>query len=177
MGGSRKRHIVVIGEMGVGKTTVGKLLAAELGLAFLDSDAWIEQKKGQTGREIAAREGVPRLHEIELAAFLEMAKSTQRSVIAPAASVVEDDSAREALSENFTIWLTAPDAVVAERAASDEHRRPIDAAERADLRSRRRPFLEAVNAISLDSGSDTPEETVSRIIERLSQARASSRAG
>jgi shikimate kinase len=62
-------HIVVTGAMGVGKTTVGRLLAAELGLPFLDSDDYLEMEVGDSGAVIAAQEGVAGLHEVELEVF------------------------------------------------------------------------------------------------------------
>ncbi len=49
--------IVLIGFMGAGKTTVGRLLAARLGLPFADTDVIIEQRAGRPIREIFATEG------------------------------------------------------------------------------------------------------------------------
>ncbi|PAF45680.1 shikimate kinase [Helicobacter sp. 11S02629-2] len=49
-----KENIVLIGFMGSGKSTVGKLLASELNYTFLDSDAWIESKLNMSVKEIFA---------------------------------------------------------------------------------------------------------------------------
>lgn len=95
-------HIIVTGAMGVGKTTVGRLLATELGIPFADSDLVIEERMGRTGEMIASRQGVAHLHELELGVFLEMCREDAPTVIAPAASVVDDPSGRGALEANFT---------------------------------------------------------------------------
>ncbi|MGD2060253.1 MAG: shikimate kinase, partial [Acidimicrobiia bacterium] len=65
-------HIVLLGEMGVGKTTVGRALADRLGRTFLDSDEVIESESGLSGAEIADRSGVDVLHQRELEVLAKM---------------------------------------------------------------------------------------------------------
>lgn len=162
------RHIVVTGAMGVGKTTIGRMLAWQLGLPFLDSDEMLEARTGgENASEIATRDGVERLHELELAVFLDMCEVADESVLAPASSVVDHRRGRSALSEQLTVWLTAPDNVIATRQVSGDHRRPIDARARAELRAKRAPHLEAVSAMRVDTGSATPTEVVDEIVARL----------
>jgi shikimate kinase len=57
--------IVLIGFMGAGKTTVGTLLAARLGLPFTDSDQVIEQRAGRSVRQIFAEDGEPAFRALE----------------------------------------------------------------------------------------------------------------
>ena len=57
--------IVLVGFMGAGKTTVGHLLAAELGLPFCDSDHVIERRAGRLIREIFAEDGEPAFRALE----------------------------------------------------------------------------------------------------------------
>lgn len=162
------RHIAVAGAMGVGKTTIGRMLAWELGLPFLDSDEMLEARTGgDNAAEIATRDGVERLHELELEVFLDMCEVADESVLAPASSVVDHPRGRSALSEQITVWLTAADDVIAIRQGSGDHRRPIDARARAELRARRAPHLDAVSAMRVDTGSATPTEVVAEIMERL----------
>lgn len=154
--------------MGVGKTTIGRMLAWELGLLFLDSDEMLEARTGgEKAAEIAARDGVQRLHELELEVFLDMCEVADESVLAPASSVVDHPRGRSALSEQLTVWLTAPDDVIAIRQGAGDHRRLIDARARAELRARRAPHLEAVSVIRVDTGSATPAEVVADIVARL----------
>ena len=167
------RHVIVVGAMGVGKTTIGRLLAARLDLPFLDSDEVIEAMTGGPGSDIADTDGVERLHALELSVFLDMCASDERSVIAPAASVVDHETGREALAANITVWLTAPDHVVAQRQRSGTHRRAIDAETRTALRVRRTPLLDSVSTITLDAGSAAPDELVSELVARLDGAQRS----
>lgn len=146
---------------------MGRLLAEELDLPFLDSDEGLEARTGETGAEIVARAGVWRLHELELDVFLDMCRVGERAVLAPASSVVDHPEGRDAMSQNVTVWLTAPDDVVAVRQGSDGHRRPIDAEERTELRRRRTPHLKAVSSIRVDTASATPPEVVAEIVDRL----------
>lgn len=60
-------HIFLIGFMGVGKSTIGRVLAERLGCAFVDSDEWIEQHAGKTVAEIFAEDGEAHFRELEKA--------------------------------------------------------------------------------------------------------------
>jgi len=61
-------HLVLIGMMGAGKTTVGRRVAALLGRPLLDSDQMIESRTGRTVREIFEAEGEPAFRALETAA-------------------------------------------------------------------------------------------------------------
>jgi shikimate kinase len=166
--GDESTHILVTGAMGAGKTTVGRLLSTALGIPFHDSDETLERRAGETGAEIAERDGVPRLHELELEVFLDLCATMPRSIIAPAASVVDHESGRAAMVANTTIWLTASDDVLAARTSDgDDHRRGVTTAERAALRLRRDPWLERVSSLKVDTSSLSPAETIERILSLL----------
>jgi shikimate kinase len=161
------QHILVAGAMGVGKTTVGGLLGAALGRPFLDSDEVLEQRTGSTGAEIAADEGVDALHERELEVFLDLVTSAEPSVIAPAASVVDTMAGRQAMAEHTTVHLVASEDVIAGRLDHGRHRRPTDARGRADLSSRREPYLREISAVTVDTGEKDPATTVAEILSVL----------
>src|SRR5437762_1566050 len=65
------RHIVLVGLMVTGKTTVGSGLAAALGWPFSDSDAWIERQRGKTVRALADEIGVDEMHALEAGHLLQ----------------------------------------------------------------------------------------------------------
>jgi shikimate kinase len=161
-------HIVVVGEMGVGKTTIGRLLAQALGRPFLDSDEMVETETGVTGAEIAASEGVSALHDRELEVFEAMNRSSSPAVLAPAASVVDRQEGRDLLRKCTTIWLVVPEAVLAERQRRGHHRRAVDDEERTELEKRRDPHLEEIADIEVDTGTAGPQEVVGRVLKTLS---------
>jgi shikimate kinase len=163
-------HIVMLGEMGVGKTTIGRSLADRIGRPFLDSDEIIESESGHSGAEIAELDGVERLHQRELETLASMIESPDPAVIAPASSVVDTDRGRELLGHATNVWLTASNDVVAERQEHGSHRRAVTAEERAELRRRRRPYLERLATIEVDTSGGTPVELAEIIEAALSVA-------
>jgi shikimate kinase len=167
MTSSRARHIVLTGAMGVGKTTVGERLAMALARPFIDSDRVLEERVGMTGAEVAARDGVERLHQIELEVFAESCGSEHASVIAAASSVVDNPEGRRLMTEHTTVLLTAPDDVITERADSGDHRRPVDAGVRASLLGHRAPYLAEVTIFRVDTGSLAPDVVVDRILDLI----------
>lgn len=64
--------LVLVGFMGAGKSTVGRLIAARCGLKFLDSDAFIEARSSRTIADIFAAEGEPYFRELEHQAVAEL---------------------------------------------------------------------------------------------------------
>ena len=101
-------HVVLVGPMGVGKSSVGRGVAEALGRPLRDSDDDLAAERGIRGRELAATEGVDALHAWEAEHLLRSLASAEPSVIAAAASVVDDPRAAAALAEPFVVWLRAP---------------------------------------------------------------------
>lgn len=163
------RHVIIVGEMGVGKTTTGKLLAERLNRPFLDSDVWIEQRTGRDGSAIAVEEGIDRLHEIELEVCLDMCEQPEAAVIAPAASVVDVPRGRAVLEDNLTVWLVADREVTEARLGAGTHRRSYDTGERDRLWESRRPRLERLARVVVDTSEHTPGEVVEVILAGLGE--------
>src|SRR5438046_697618 len=93
------RHIVLVGLMGAGKTTVGRRLAGYLGWPWRDSDLDIEADTGSTVRELREGAGVDAMHALEAAQLLHALAETDPSVISAAASVVDSAVCRRALKK------------------------------------------------------------------------------
>jgi shikimate kinase len=161
-------HIVLIGPMGVGKSTIGPPVAGALGVPFLDSDSTLEALHGRTAAEIAGTDGVPILHAIELEVFREMAATPCSAVIAPAESVVDSPLGRRIVAEAVGIRLVADPAILAERRKRGGHRRPIAADEAANLGRVRAEALASCTTWTIDTGGSL-DRTVESILALLSE--------
>ena len=117
-------HIVLVGLMGSGKTTVGATLAAALGVPHRDSDADIERQYDLTGREIAARDGIDALHAVDARHLREALDQPGTSVISAAASTLDDAGCRAAMRDprHLVVWLDASPAALAARLRPDDPR-------------------------------------------------------
>jgi shikimate kinase len=149
---TRAPHLVLVGPMGAGKSTVGARLARKLGRPLVDSDADLAAA-GHDAATIARTRGVDALHDIERRHLLAALAAPTPSVVAAAASVVEAPAIRAALREAFVALLTASPPTLAARAAGGAHRRDLgdDAvAAGARLAARREPLYRQVADIVVD---------------------------
>ncbi|HRQ36356.1 MAG TPA: shikimate kinase [Chloroflexota bacterium] len=117
-------NIILTGFMGTGKTTVGRLLAAQLGFAFVDTDELIVARDGRAIPTIFAEEGEPYFRELETAVALELAAQSEL-VIATGGRLMLDPVNAEALQRNGRVFcLTAtPDEILAR--VEEDGRRPL----------------------------------------------------
>jgi shikimate kinase len=121
-------HLVFVGMMGVGKTTVARVVADRLGRRLVDSDTIIESRDGRTVREIFAQDGEPTFRALETEVLLEALASPEPLVIAAAGGVVLSEHNRAALKDSGAkvVWLCADPATLVERVRSGGHRPLLD---------------------------------------------------
>ena len=117
-------HIVLVGLMATGKTSIGRPLAAELGRDLTDSDTWIETRTGRTVRELWEDGGEAAYRPLELQHLLEALDATEPLVIAAAAGTILEPEVRSRLAgpTTFTAWLRADPAWLAAKAGAKDHR-------------------------------------------------------
>jgi shikimate kinase len=168
----RVRHVVLVGLMGAGKTTVGRRLAAGLGWPLHDSDADIEAATGLTVRELRDRDGVDAMHDLEAAQLLHALAEPGQSVISAAASVVDAEPCRVALMDPgvAVVWLRGSPAVLAARFASGVHRPAYGTSPEAFLAQqaeRREPAIRALDPIVVDIDEIGPDDAAAQAIEAL----------
>lgn len=159
-------HIVVVGQMGVGKSTLATALAEESGRDHLDSDVTIEERTGGTGREIATSDGVAALHDLELEVLLEHLALEQPAIVSVAASVLDAAAGRRALEEPTVLWLDLPVPELLDRIERGPHRRSITVEALEALDHRRRPHLEHLADLRLDA-SRPPGEILAAAMDFL----------
>lgn len=161
------RHVVLIGMMGVGKTTVGRLLAERLGREFWDNDEGLTQATGLTAAGVEKERGERGLHELENRLLREALQTPEPMVLAAAASVVLDPSV---LAGAVTVWLRLSVRVEEQQiAASGQHHRPLPADARATLErlaAKRASLYARIADVQVDV-ADGPEVTCERVLEAL----------
>ena len=99
---------------GVGKSTIGRLLAGKIGFAFLDLDNLIRDSEGKTHAQIAQERGDQELSRLEESHTLKA--NLEKTVFAPGGSIVYSALAMEKLCrETLVIYLSAPLSVISDR--------------------------------------------------------------
>lgn len=118
------RGVVLVGLMGAGKTTVGRLVAARLGLPFVDLDARIEADAGRPIPEIFAVEGEAAFRDRESAAIRALAGEPPMVVATGGGAPIRDENWTVLRSLGLTVWLDLDPVLAAER-ASRQGGRPL----------------------------------------------------
>lgn len=160
--------MVIVGLMGVGKSTLGKMLAERLHRPYADSDRDIDKLTGMSGRLYCGMHDVKKLHELEAAVTLGALARDKHSVITAAASVVESDVVRLALRRcAFVVRLSIDREELLRRQGSGDHRRPMDENSLDALERRREPLFAEVEDIHLRADRDPAQlvDTVVRFLE------------
>ena len=116
-------RILLVGMMGSGKTTVGRLVAGRLGWRYLDSDAEVERSTGRTVPAIFAADGEVAFRAEESRVLREAAAADGDAVVSVAGGAVLSPSNRELLARSGTVvWLRARPGTLAVRVGSGEGR-------------------------------------------------------
>ena len=166
------RHILLIGMMGSGKTTVGRLLAQHLGWEHVDSDLQIEASTGKTVREIFETLGEAAFRGEEARALKVALSRPEASVISVAGGAVLDEENRRVMmeSEAKIVWLRADLDLLTERVRSGDHR-PLLGNDPAHALSRlyevRRPLYAQLADEIVDVDGMSPAAVVGEIVRDL----------
>src|SRR3954470_19380937 len=118
----QKRNVYLVGPMGAGKSTIGRVLAAELHLSFRDSDRVIEDRTGADIPWIFDMEGEEGFRDRESAVLEELSKSKD-AVIATGGGIILRQQNRDIMkSSGYVCYLTASIEQLVERTARDKKR-------------------------------------------------------
>lgn len=119
-------HLWLIGMMGSGKTTVGRLVAAAVDMDFHDVDLIVQQRRGTSIPELWEREGEDAFRAVEAAAIEELARA-EPAVISTGGGAVLREANRNAMRRSGTVvWLQAPAEVLAGRVTGGAGRPLLD---------------------------------------------------
>ena len=157
-------NIVLIGMPGVGKSTVGVVLAKNMGYSFVDSDLLIQEQEGKLMHEIIEERGLDGFNEVENQ--VNSSIDISRAVIATGGSVVYGAQAMEHLKQIGTVvYLSLPFEELSER-LGDLNERGVsirDGQTLEDLMQERTPLYEKYADVTIDCEGRQIREIVQMI--------------
>ena len=159
-------NVILIGFMGCGKTTVGQLLAKQLGFQFLDTDQLIIKKARRSIASIFEQDGEAAFRTLEsnlLAEFADPAAPISRAVISTGGGIITTPSNLEKLRAlGLVIWLNPPEDILYQRILRNQDRPLLRTADPRqtlhDLLTARRPLYAAAAHLDVDVSDVTPAE-------------------
>ena len=165
------RHIVLVGPMGSGKSTLGRALAARLGLAFIDVDACIEASAGRDIPAIFASEGEAGFRERERCALAELLAGEGQLVATGGGAVLDAQNRQRIRERGFVVYLSAGIESQLKRLQRDRTRPLLQRADREqvlrELALQREPLYREVADLVMDTDGLTAADASARLSLQL----------
>ena len=167
---TRGPHLVLVGLMGAGKSSVGKRCAELLHRPFVDTDDLVVAAAGVPFDELWAAEGESGFRARERVAVADAAASPTPLVIAcGGGAVLDPDNRRVLRAGGVVVWLEAPPAVLASRLVGDDTRPLLASGDRATTLTRladtRAAAYEATADVRIATDGRTVEEAAAAVLE------------
>ena len=166
----KKNNIVLIGMPGVGKSTIGVVLAKMLGYDFIDADLVIQEKEKKLLREIIAEVGAEGFIEVENR--VNSSIEAEHAIIATGGSVVYGAEAMAHLKEIGTVlYLKLPYEELQKRLRDIKGRGVVlkDGQTLKDLYEERVPLYEKYADLTVDEERCSIEQTIDKIVKLKDQ--------
>ncbi|SCW49326.1 shikimate kinase [Sphingobium faniae] len=166
----KRGPIVLVGMMGVGKSTVGRRLAARLGLAFVDADDEIEKAAGMTVTDIFERFGEAHFRDGERRVIARLMDDEPKIIATGGGAFMQSDTRALILDQATAVWLDADIDILVDRVSRREGRPLLKGKDPrvvlTELAAVRNPVY-ALAPIHVKSIAAPHEVTVERILEQL----------
>ncbi len=166
-------NLVLAGFMGTGKSTIGRIVAARLGLAFVDTDTEIERQAGRTIAQIFAQDGEATFRRLEAQVCQEIA-ARRDQVIAVGGGALLDDGTRQAFAQTGLIvcLMASLDEIL--RRVGDDPARPLFSTDRERLMAlyTRRAAHYASLPHMIDTTTRTPAQVAGEVIDLWKRQRS-----
>ena len=162
-------NIFIVGPMGSGKSTVGKIISNELFLDFFDTDDEIEKRTGASIDWIFDLEGEEGFRKRESEILSEMAQKNS-IVLSTGGGIILDSSNRELLSSRGTVfYLSTPISIQVERTANDKDRPLLKNGNPSEILSKlheeRKGLYESVSDHVVETDNKSSQEVASQIVK------------
>jgi shikimate kinase/3-dehydroquinate synthase len=169
------RSVVLVGLMGAGKTSIGRRLAARLGLPFRDADAEIELAAGCTIPELFSRYGESDFRAGERRVIRRLLSGDPLVLAFGGGAFMDPDTRAAVREEAVSVWLRCPLPVLLRRVAGRDNRPLLADGDRAEILQRlidARHQVYAESDVIVDCGDESPDATTSRVLNVLHEWRA-----
>ena len=170
--GGVKASLVLVGLMGVGKSTIGRRLAARLHLPFVDADEEIERAAGMTIQEIFDRHGEAAFRDGERRVIARLIDGSPKVIATGGGAFVNEQTRSLILEKATAIWLDADIDILVGRVSRRDGRPLLKGKDPRDvlvrLAAERSPFYEQAQ-IRVRSTDSPHDATVEAIVEAIRQ--------
>ncbi|MBN1683404.1 shikimate kinase [Candidatus Bathyarchaeota archaeon] len=164
-------NLVLFGFMGVGKSTVGKLLALKIHYPFIDLDSEIVKEVGKSISEIFNIYGESGFRKIEKDKILEISTLDKHVIALGGGAVLDYDNVKNLRNQSILIHLTAKSEEVLHRLRNDDSRPLLQKGDKINninlLLKERTKIYQKIADFSIITDNKTPEEVTSEIIFKV----------
>ena len=164
------RSIVLVGLMGAGKTSIGRRLAARLGMPFRDADTEIELAAGCTIPELFSRYGEKAFRDGERRVIRRLLAGDPLVLAFGGGAFIDADTRAVARDEAVSIWLRCPLPTLVRRVSLRDNRPLLADGDPADILERlivqRYPIYAEADVI-VDCGDESPDVTTTQVLNAL----------
>ncbi|PTY38171.1 shikimate kinase [Saccharospirillum sp. MSK14-1] len=163
--------IILIGPMGSGKSTIGRLLSTRLGLPFIDSDREIEARSGADIPWIFDLEGESGFRDRETAVLAELVDEGRQVIATGGGAIIRPENRELLKSKGQVVYLKTSVEQQLVRTAKDRNRPLLNGPDPEGtlrrLAGERRPYYEETAHLTIDTNGQTPRTVVREIIKQL----------
>jgi shikimate kinase len=164
--------IVLVGLMGVGKSTIGRRLAARMNLPFVDADDEIERAAGMTIQEIFDTYGEGQFRDGERRVIARLIDGTPKVIATGGGAFVNEETRNLILEKATAVWLDADVDILVERVSRREGRPLLKGRDPREvltkLAKEREPFYAQapIRVVSSDTPHDATIEKIMKAVGR-----------
>ncbi|MGL6107443.1 shikimate kinase [Romboutsia sp.] len=163
-------RMIMIGFMGVGKTTIGKSIAKKLNINFIDMDDEIEKKEKCTISEIFDKNGEKYFRTLEAKLLSELIKKDDLIISTGGGIITTEENCKILKREEKVVFLDAKPETIINHVSNEINQRPLLKNSLnlnrtiSDLLEQRRDKYEEVSDITIDVNNKNIEEVISQIL-------------
>lgn len=161
------KNIILVGFMGTGKSSAGRIVAERLGMDFIDMDDEIVRREGVTIPEIFRDRGEPAFRAIERAMVIELARKSNLVISTGGGIVLNPENIRDFAATGVVICLQAKPDTVLKRVEHDTNRPLLAGGDKlqkiSELLAKRQPLYDAI-PLQIPTEGHTPADSATAVV-------------